>query len=131
MSVENSTKVTGYLFDFFRANKGIKTILSDFNEAIGNEISLFWKKVKPVFIVEDKDLTEKIESDPENQVLQGGLAYQISKKMSNSSFSDDVKKLLEKIEEIKKINSGDTNIGIIAKDVKMKGKFVAGIINKK
>ena len=131
MSAENSTKVSDYLFDFFRSNKGIKTILSDFNEAIGNEISFFWEKVKPIFIYEDKELTEKIEDEPENLTLQGGLTYQISKKMSDIAFNKEVTTLLEKIEEIKKINPGETNIGILAEKVKMKGKYVAGIINKK
>ncbi|MBK8656757.1 MAG: hypothetical protein IPN20_23235 [Haliscomenobacter sp.] len=125
MSAENVNKVALHLFDFFRKNKGIETIASDFNEAIGNEILLFWKKVKPIFIKEDKELIEKIEENPNDETLQGGLKYQISKKLSDDVFKKDLENFLKSLEKVQGETGGD--IGISANTVTMKGKFVAGI----
>ncbi len=126
------SQLSDFLFGFFKKNKGIQKIKSDFSEAVTNEILIFWQNVRPIFIQEDETLVKQIEEDPENETLQGGMKYQLSKKIENESFAEEVSKLLSKINAIKeKEGSGTTNIGIQANKVKMEGKYVGGIQNIK
>jgi len=126
------SQVGDLLFGFFKKNKGVQEIKSDFNEAITNEILIFWQKVRPAFIKEDETLVKQIEEDPANETLQGGMKYQLSKKMEDEEFAQEVSKLLSKINEIKETEGGGTtNIGIQANEVKMEGKYVGGIQNIK
>lgn len=119
-----------YLTDLFRKNKGIDTIIKDFNEALGNDISLFWKKVKPIFIRVNKDLTEKIEENPNDAVLQGGFLYQISKNAEDPEFSKEVDELIKKLNEAnQRPNQGTTNIGFQAGNMTITGTEITGIRN--
>lgn len=129
---EEKSKISNFLFDLFRANKGIETVLSDFNEATGNEIKLFWKKIKPIFIQEDKDLVAQIEEKPNDVTLQTVLDYQIKKKLQDAEFAKEANELLAKIDKLKPTENA-SQIGFQAQTVNMKGKNVAGIIiqNKK
>lgn len=65
----------------FLKSKAAKKVGSDFSEAFNNEALLLWKKVKPLFIYEDKNVAEELEEKPDDEMVQNGFQYQFSKKL--------------------------------------------------
>lgn len=94
----------GYVLNGIKKSKVTETVTSDFKDAINNDLVLLWNKIKPIFIVEDKKLVDKIENNPEDEVAQAGLKYKLSEKLEDSQFKEMVSELIEKIQKLESEN---------------------------
>lgn len=118
------------------ANKAFKTkagkiIKDDFSDAINNEVIAFWKKVRPIFIKDEEgeELAQKLESGTIIENEKDFLQYKLDfKAKNNEELSNEIKTFIDHIENKQTDNSKDinTNVGIVAKTVEIKGKYVSG-----
>lgn len=118
------SKTFTYIISALTQNKVMTKVKGEFSEALNNELLALWNKVKPIFIKEDPLLVDNIEKDPENEIAQGGLKYQLSKHINDQDFISLIAPQLERIEselkkekkeiKINKVNvSGTENITIV------------------
>jgi hypothetical protein len=116
-------KVFDFLLKGIKNNKTLSSINNEFSEAFNNELSLLWKKLKPIFIIEEPDLVKKIEDNPDDEAAQAGLKYHLSKLLEKKEFIETIKPhldILNQKEKEQKVNNlrieGESNIGIMDLD---------------
>ena len=94
----------GYVLNGIKKSKVTDTVTTDLKDALNNDLIALWKKIKPIFIVEDKKLVDKIENNPDDEVAQAGLKYRLSEKLEDSEFKSMVNDLIEKIQKLENEN---------------------------
>ena len=90
----------GYVLNGIKKSKVTDTVTSDFKDALNNDLISLWKKIKPVFIVDDKKLVEKIEKNPDDELAQADLKYKLSEKLEDTQFKMMIDELIEKIQKL-------------------------------
>ena len=98
------SSLMNYVVTGIKKSKVIKSVKTDFNDAISNDLIALWKKIKPIFIVEDNKLVEKIENNPDDEVAQAGLKYKLSEKLEDTQFKTMVSELIENIKKLETEN---------------------------
>jgi hypothetical protein len=121
----------GYILNGIRKSKVTEAVTTDFKDALNNDLIALWKKIKPIFIVEDKRLVDKIEKNPDDEVAQAGLKYKLAEKLEETEFHSMVTEMVDKIKKLEaegkpkvvknnKIDNKGSN-NIIIQDSKISG----------
>ncbi len=128
--------LTGYVLTGIKKSKAVETVTNDFSDAISSDLIDLWKKIKPIFIVEDAKLVEKIEKDPNDAVAQGGITYKLSQKLDqDEAFKKmvlDIVTEIQKKEEENKPKGGIHNTvhNTGNQNIIVQGSNISGHINK-
>jgi hypothetical protein len=105
MDMDILSLLMGYVLKGIKKSKVTETVTTDFKEALNNDLIELWKKIKPIFIVEDKKLVEKIENNPDDDIAQAGLKYKLYQKLEDTEFKEMVSGIIEKIQKLEKENN--------------------------
>lgn len=122
MNLEALTALASTIYGFIKpviTSEVGKEITDDFKDATKGTMRELWQKIKPLFIIDDKESEElqDLKKDPQNPINEDLFLAKLRAKLSkHENLRKDVATIIDELSK-----SDDPAVGIIIQNSKLKG----------